>query len=62
MSGDRMQKCDCSHKLQIRMSLHLVNGFSNKIEMILDENGRPWLKRAHLGKFLGKDLDVSQRP
>ena len=52
MYEDRMQKCDCSHELQIKMSFQLVNTLSNEIETIVDQNGRPWLKREHVGKFL----------
>ena len=52
MYGDQMQKCDCSHELQIKMFLQLMNTLSNEIETIVDENGRPWLKREHVEKFL----------
>ena len=36
-----------------KMSLQLVSDLSNEIETIVDVDGNPWFKRAHVGKFLG---------
>ena len=42
------------------MSFQLVSNLSNEIETIVDENGNPWFKRAHVGRFLEiKHIDTS---
>ena len=43
------------------MSLALFNSVC-EIEVIVDENGNPWFKRAHVGKFLNlEDIRTSTR-
>ena len=36
----------------IKMSVALFNGLSDKIEVIVDEDNKPWFKRVHVGSFL----------
>ena len=42
------------------MSLQSVSDFPSEVETIVDVDGNPWFKRAHVGKFLGfKHIDTS---
>ena len=34
------------------MSLSLLNSFSKDIEVIIDNENKPWFKRAHVGELL----------
>ena len=49
-------------KVTKKMSLSLLNSFSKDIEVIIDDENKPWFKRAHVGKCLGlADVDTSTR-